>query len=348
MKRWCAACAAVLVLACDRSPTTPQPSPATQQPPPVQTIRFTRITVTGPQTIAPGETASYKAMGVMADGTMQDVTSQVIWRMTTSVASVQPTGSVTGTEPGEGVLIATLNGRPGSQIVIVVPSGTYRLMGTVAESGLPVAGAVVTVVEGVGAGKAAMTNNSGQYRLYGVGGNVRLQATKNEYVPSTGSVVVESHLSLNLDIRQTREQVIAGDYLLEFKAGKACNALPEDARQRRYTASVSQSGPRFTVALGGATFVVSAGLGNAFSGRVEPDRISFDLPDGYYYGLDGPAVVEALDDTRRLIFTGSGPMTRTPTGLAGNFNGTVWIESLQRSTLSRCPANDHQLVMTAR
>jgi hypothetical protein len=347
MNRWLVTVAAALVLACDHSPTTPQPSPVPTAPASAPIV-ISRIIVTGPQTIAPGETVSYKAVGQLLDGTMQDVTSQVTWRMTTSVASVQPTGSVTGTEPGEGVLVATLNGRSGSQIVIVVPSGTYRLIGTVAESGLPVTGAVVTVVEGVGAGKAALTNNSGQYRLYGVGGNVQLQATKNQYVSSTGSLVVESHLTLNLDIRQTREQVISGDYLLEFRAGKACTALPEEARQRRYTASVSQSGPRFSVALGGATFVVSAGLGNAFSGRVEPDRISFDLPDGYYYGLDGPAVVEALDDTRRLIFTGYGTMTRTPTGLAGTFNGTVWIESLQRSTLSRCAASDHQFVLTAR
>ncbi len=83
-------------------------------------------------TLAKGTTQQMKATGTYSDGSIQDVTRQVVWSMATpSIASVSNAsgeqGLVTGLSPGETTLTATLLSRTAKTTVTVTPATLTRL-----------------------------------------------------------------------------------------------------------------------------------------------------------------------------------------------------------------------------
>src|SRR6516164_4743883 len=124
-----------------------------------------KLTITGPYAIAPGQTVSLVATASLSDGTTQDDTRKVAWSaFPTSVLSItRDTGVATALAAGDVTIAATFEmGGPGRQAQItrtVEPPNTYRLTGTVLESQLPVQGAIVSVVSGIGAGLSTTTDD---------------------------------------------------------------------------------------------------------------------------------------------------------------------------------------------
>ena len=69
--------------------------------------------------IASGQSKKLSALGTYADGTSLDVTNQATWSSSTSAASVDSTGLVTGSSAGASTITATIGSKTGSAIATV-------------------------------------------------------------------------------------------------------------------------------------------------------------------------------------------------------------------------------------
>ena len=69
--------------------------------------------------IASGQSKKLSALGTYADGTSLDVTSQATWSSSTSAASVDSTGLVTGSSAGTSTITATIGSKTGTAVATV-------------------------------------------------------------------------------------------------------------------------------------------------------------------------------------------------------------------------------------
>jgi len=322
-------------------------TPTAPASPPSSPKIVNSLQVLGPASVAPGASAQLSAIATYADGSTGDVTAIARWNSSDpQVLSISTSGVATGIKGGEIRAQAVYASRGSSTLTIrVLPAGTYRLSGTLTEAGLPVGGATVVVTAGQGTGLSTTSDGGGGYQLYGVAGTVEVQVSKAAYISQSRTLVVTGDAVASFQLATVSPEVsIAGAYALDFRAG-ACPALPANLTERRYTAVITQDAQRPTVVvtLGGATFAMNGGTGNSFSGRVEPDRITFLLRgvDYYYGGLFPPFdLAEAFDDGRFLIIDGSMSVTRTGSSLAGTLEGSISLTSdltgFSRSILGKC------------
>jgi len=245
--------------------------------------------------------------------------------------------------------------------VMVIPDGTYRLIGKVQEVGLPVAGATVSVVSGTGTGLTSTTDSQGTYRLYGVAGAGQVQVTKPGYDPVTNSFSVTTDDVLDFpNMSETGgPPQVAGMYSLSIVAAGDCRVstgvapLDPAYRNRTYTAAVTESGPNVQVTLSGANFLVQNGFGNQFAGRVSPGHASFTLRDSggyayyYYYTVGQPQVIEQLAGNNVLSFWGTADATLSAAGLTGSFAGNIVVyDKSAMKVLQSCISGRHQFTMT--
>lgn len=300
-------------------------------PTPIQTgPTVGALTISGPATIAPGATAQFTASARMSDGSTQDYTTKVAWRSNSvPILTINGAGQATGQAGGETQVQAILPTLRVSANVMVIPAGTYRLIGNVTESGWPVSKATVAVTSGVGTGLSAVTDFNGAYRLYGVAGPIDLTVTKDGYTPVVQPVVVDTMGVMDIPVVQTNTRNLAGTYALTIAMSGTCSVFPpmvplsDDLKQRHYTATITETGPAFRVDLTGADFVVKDGLGSGFSGRIEPAQITFTIGDGYYTPY--PDIVESLNDSTILTVIGGGTLTTSSGDLVGSMSGGIYV-----------------------
>jgi hypothetical protein len=232
--------------------------------------------------------------------------------------------------------------------VTVVPPGTFRLAGLVLESQLPVQGATVKVIDGVGAGLSTLTDYGGLYRFYGVAGQVTVSVTKPGYVDLVKTTNVSQNTALDFpDAQQVSLVGLAGTYTLTLTAASSCSTqpfsgippLPDEARQPRiYTATITQNGPALSVVLGGAVFTGTT----TFTGREAPDAVQFDIGDFYYYYVYG--IDERLPSGETFSFLGSVSMGRSD--LSGLLNGKIDLLSPSHAYLGECRSSEHRFSLT--
>jgi hypothetical protein len=348
---------AAVVLACHN------PNSGTPVPTPTPTpVTVASIKLNGPTRFAPTSSPTFTVAARMSDGTSQDYTSKVQWNAygiygpTPIVMS--SSGGVTVRSSGEATIQARFGNLTSSLNAMVIPDGTYRLVGTVNEAGLPVTSATVSVVTGTGSGLAATTDYQGQYRLYGVAGPVQVQVSKLGYdaVTNTATISTDDVLDFPNMSETGGPPTIAGTYSLSIVAAGDCHVintppLATPYRNRTYTAVVTESGPVVTVTLSGANFVIANGRGNKFAGRVTPGHVSFTLGDTgsyayyYYYTVGSPDVVEQLDANSFLSFWGTVDAPLSPAVIAGSFYGNIVTYTGTKLTES-CASNHHQFTMT--
>jgi hypothetical protein len=350
---------AAIVLACGKGP----PGGPSGPPPPALKV----LTISGPARIAPAGTQQLEAVAQMADGTTQSYTSKVQWLGTNPfVLSLTSGGLLTARAVGEASVFANFGTIRATMNVTVIPTGTYRLAGMVRELGLPLIGATVKVTSGVGASLSTSTDNTGQYRLYGVAGAVEIQVTKAGYTPVTKSINVGADDLLDFPdlVQAASAPQLAGTYTLTLSAADGCrisprNApVPAEAKTRTYTAVVTQDGPRLLVTLSGANFLVQNGKGNAFEGRVEPDGVSFNLRTlggyayyyyySYYTGI--PDLAEKLSTGDYVAFLGKVSAKSSAAGVTGQLQGTEMLFAVgptgTTSIRMTCDSNHHQFSLT--
>lgn len=346
-----------VVASCDKSPTRPsvQP-PGTPNAPPAVTV--VRIEIIAPASIEPNASAQLTANAIKSDGSVENVTSQTQWTSTnTRVLQVSSAGIVSAGERGEANLNARYQNRNATARMMVLPSGTFRLNGQVTDSGFPLEGVTVAVIGGTGEGLTSLTGTTGDYVLYGVGGQVRLHAKKEGYVNRIEEVQVTENRALSFEMAFAGERRdLSGTYTLNLAAtGCASTPLPDSAQNRSYVAVVEQSGPQLTVRLSGADFIVTNGYGDHFSGFVSADgKVTFSIGDAYYYyyyygHFD---FVERLSPTSALLVNGIVNATSSPTLMSGALNGSILLAQGTTAPFTRysaqCYSRDHRFEMRRR
>ena len=289
--------------------------------------------------VAPGETAQFRAIAKFADGTTQDVTSEATWQTANdNFLSLSGPGLFTGQKPGEVSISAS---RPpfsrylSAHAVIVMAPDSYVLGGQVIESRDPLAvvnEAHLMVTSGPTAGQIAGTGFQG-YRFYGLTGPTRIQVSKDGYRTQEITVTVTDHQLFDIDLPLlTPRADVSGTYNLLLSAAADCGVglgdgqLPEEARERRYTAVVTQRGPELSVELSGGAFTEPMKSDRRISGRVEPRRVWFDLgwPE-MYWDSGPPLLVEKLTTGQLLVVSGLAVTSVSDGRVAGTLAGEFLV-----------------------
>ena len=340
---------ALAVTSCDKNPTSPAPPPT----PVPATSTLVRIMIAGAGSVEPGGSAQLSATAIKSDGSSEDVTSRTTWSSTNGgVVTVNSEGLLNGRARGESLVFGRYQTRSASLPVLVLPKDTFRLTGTVSDSGVGLAGATVMVIAGVGEGLTATTDGAGKFAFYGVAGTVRLHAKKDGYLNQIDEIQVAAHRSAEIAMSFAGERrSLAGTYSLTITTKGQCSgtAFPPDARTRTYLATIDQNGARLSVTLSGADFIVTNGIGNHFDGDLLGDRVVFRFGYGYYYYyVSEDAVIERFPPTA-FVISGIVDATATSSRISGRMVG---VTGMSRSSVapfysltSFCYGADHQFEM---
>jgi hypothetical protein len=318
-----------LVAACD--------SPSSKLPAGPSSPTVASVIITGPDSIAPSQSAQFSAAVRLSDGTVKAPTSaaNLRWRVSNPFAQVSPFGLVRATQArGEFTVTAelTVSGqlRSSTKEIIVVPEGTYRLVGAVREAEFPTAsisGARLDVTPG---GLFATADSNGQYRLYGVPPEATVRVTASGYQPHEQILQLTSHSTQNFLLSLAGPRlVLTGNYTLAVDVVNSCpgsSPLPAELRHRTYDAVLTQTGPEVSVLLTEPRFRLNAqGKGNRFTGRVTDSGATFQLDTysyyygGFYYGSQTlyPGVAERLPNGTILVVEGTAVTSGSAAGLSG-------------------------------
>jgi hypothetical protein len=322
--------------------------------------------ITGPASIAPGQSAQFTAIVRLGDGITKTLTG-VVWRSTnTALLQVTSAGvAVAGSGMGDVTLQADVPVERGtarvSREVVILPDGTYRLVGSVlANEVLTVAGARLDVTPG---SAFATTDFAGNYKLYGVPADASIRIVRDGYQPFEQSVHLTEHATKSFVLTPTNPSVhlvIASASIVAIDTAPGCSALPEDLQHRNYQATVSRfelTDAFVQVTLTEPRFSIKNGLGNHFYGRVETGGADFDISGffsrSYYRGLlyyYYPDVVERLSDGTILLVAGSVTTTGTAAGLSGRLDGELshYSSFPNGVLLGTCVSKSHQFALTPR
>jgi hypothetical protein len=191
----------MVVAACtSKGPTGPSPAPLDLSPRP----RLEGVRVTGPDRMAPGESAQFTATLRYSDGSTRDVTDDAGWyTLQPEVVSVSSTGLATAnsrirfpatdsSEVHAYIFTRAFNegvtSKGGMKDTFVMPPGTYRLGGEVRDGGEPARAFLVQITAGLGAGTAIercdIQGKCGGFVFYGVAGPTEIRVTKVGYQPA--------------------------------------------------------------------------------------------------------------------------------------------------------------------
>jgi hypothetical protein len=303
-----------------------------------------RIELTAPDSIPPGESVQLTATVFRADGSTEDVTRQAQWSSThTGVLRVAADGVATAVNNGEASISVRYQGRIAAKNVLAVPTGTFKLTGTVREDGSPIGGVRLTVVSGLGTGLTGLTADNGSFGLFGVGGVVRIELTKAGYVRNLEEVTVTANARHDIAIVAERERRdLRGTYALSVTAEcgpGSRGVLPEAVRRRIYTATVTQTGPTLMVQLAGDL------RGKTFFGVVDPnDDVRFNLLEEDFYYDDLPAIIEQLEPGVELQIGGVVGATATSTRIEGTLTGYIRVVGRVAAQFSNCQGT-HRFLM---
>jgi hypothetical protein len=353
-----AAVIGVLVVSCDRNPTSPTPS-VTQAPTP-QAATVVRVEVVGPSSVEPGTSAQFTANAIKSDGTVENVTAAAQWTALGPVFRIESPGVVRAVNRGESTITARYQSRTGSTRVFSLPAGTFRLSGTVTDTGVPLGGVTVAVIGGTGEGLTTTTTENGGYSLYGVAGQVRLHVKKDGYVNRIETVEVTGHRGLAIEMVVDGERRnLSGAYTLTLTAVCQSGLLPESAQRRSYDATVEQNGPNVKVRLSGATFVLTGGRGDSFAGTVlGGNRVVFTIGSfAYYYwysySINQFDIVERMDAVSDFTVLGTVNANTSDTGVSGMLGGTFMTGRASGSSAawqmgSNCSSSAHRFEMQRR
>ena len=355
MKRFKSGCVLLLMLAwaCDGgngSPTSPSPSQVT----------LLRIRVSGPATVAPGETAHYTATAEYSDGSSKDVTAGALWYPAYSESwdSVSRAGFVLSfTSPGvtaaglrgERNLFALYEGKRGMLNVLVLEPGTFKLSGVVSDSsGGSLDDVTVEVLSGTGKGLKATTNNIGQYVVYGLAGPVQLRTSADGFHAEMRDVIVTGNGGSEpfaLTPVETPADV-SGTWTLTVTASPRCRAgLPDTAQGRTYEVRLIQQGTTLQWRISSPT-LEHGDAGWDFRGSVLGSRVRLVFPEDSDEGeYTSPSLYDRLSPTEWFGFTGSAEGTITGQEIRLALNGSLTYRDQGARSFWYCRTTDHNVTL---
>jgi len=115
-------------------------TPSSVTVPPGVSLVFVSVTPSNPS-IADGATQQFAALGVLSDGTSQDITAAATWTSSsTTVATINASGLATGQNPGTTTITATLSGKSGTATLTVTSATLASVNVTPDTPSLPAGG----------------------------------------------------------------------------------------------------------------------------------------------------------------------------------------------------------------
>jgi hypothetical protein len=160
---------------------------------------------------------------------------------------------------------------------------------------------------------------------------VRLQAKVDGYFNRMEEIDVTDHRAFDFEmIPEQRRTDLRGSYKLTISRTACLSGTGAPPETRSYDATVAQDGPRLTVTLSGADFIVTGGRGNAFTGTFEgANRVTFAIGDVIYYYeyyFDRKYdLVERISNTSNLIISGKVTAGLTSKGILGTLAGAFMV-----------------------
>jgi hypothetical protein len=313
------------------------------------------LQIIGPASIAPGRSVQYTAQMRMSDGTVKSSANalNVRWRTLSGAIQVDSSsGAVTaGANLGETVLTAELVSTPsvrGTREILILPDGTYRVIGAVREADAPTQPIVGALVQVPGTSISATTDFNGRYRLYGVPPTAEIRVTANGYVSAAQNVQLTDHATRDFNLALSGPRLsLNGPFMVTIDVTGGCSsnpALASSLHHRTYEATVTTTGPVVSVQLTEPRFRVSGARGNRFTGRADALGVTFtlDSPYYYYYYLIHPSILEQLSNNTYLVAYGTAVTSPTSSGLSGPITGGEVVNfdsnfpGFNTRTLGRC------------
>lgn len=340
------------VAACGDPPTGPSRTPPTPPPPPPNAV--TNLRIEGPATIPPESSAQFRLVATFSNGTTADVESQATWTSdNTSVLSFSPGGlAKTGTR-GEVHISARFQTQSRQAHLFVLEDGTFRVGGNVRESGSGLPGARVEVISGTGTGQSTTTTSSGSYALYGLAGDVVLEASLNGFEKTRQTLVVTAHSNLFFELQPSGPPTdLRGDWRLTLSASPGCGVIvPPEAVTRSYMVTIAQAGTALQLQVNSPPTLTSF---MTITGRAINQTVTISLPfdDFYYsfYGIKFYALVETLGPGRLLALAGTARGDRLRDEITGTFDGEFaqYRQESFGAVFNRefsCQRNDHSFLL---
>jgi hypothetical protein len=188
---------AVVTAACsDASPTRPGRAPLGSG-----SAAPARIELMTPETVTPGTTAPVALMAYFEDGSVRDVTGEASYASSnTGVLAFVAPGRLSAAALGEATISVTYVGLCVARLMFSLPTGTFRLIGTVTDAGIAVERAEVRVLSGAGRGLSTLTTAGGEYRLYGVAGDTRIEIRRDQHAIYAETIDIGEHTQHNVDL----------------------------------------------------------------------------------------------------------------------------------------------------
>ena len=307
-----------LAASCDNTPTRPSEVPP----------RITRVDIVAPSSLAPGGTTQLRLIARRSDGSAEDVTATARFSSSNrDVLAISPDGIATALNIGESVVGAATNLLYSTREVVVVPDGTFRVVGQVVEEDTPslAVGGVRVEADGV---SPVSTNLDGRYRLYGVPGHGRMRVSKNGYVTKELTLALSDHHTENVTLALAGPRLdVAGIYQLTIEAAPQCRGqIPDPLLTRQYAAAITQSGTAIQIRLSGANFVLAD-----LAARIDQTGIALDfVNEPIMYGhceASYAQFIEKIDDTTYVVIHGLARLLPAGAGFVGTLQGSSAIYS---------------------
>ena len=300
-----------LIVACDNPNSTNPTSPSAP--------RIVGVELVGPDTIAPGAAAQYRADVRLSDGSRKAAApGSSVWSFDSQFIRVDASGVATTQQRlGDTTLRVTVQGSPivSSKEITIVPEGTFRVIGRVVDAEFPSTPVPSARVQAIPGEIETTTDVRGDYRLYGVPANVTIRASQQGYLDVEHRLQLAAHGTQDFRMPASGERLtLSGDYTLEIDASSCTGfrPLPASLRVRQYDAVLTQNGNNVDVFLPGSRFKTnSIGRGNRFNGQITGPRATFrlDFFQWYYYSFyipfGYPNVAEQLPDGSILVPEGT-------------------------------------------
>ena len=353
MKRFKSSCVLLMMLAwaCDGgngSPTSPSE------------VTLLGIRVSGPATVAPGETAHYTATAEYSDGSSKDVTAGALWSPTYSetwdpvsragfALSFTSPGVTAAGIRGERNLFARYEGKRGMLNVLVLEPGTFKLSGVVTDSsGGSLDDVTVEVLSGTGKGLKTTTNYIGQFGLYGVAGPVQLRTSADGFHAEMREVVVtgnEGSEPFALTPVETPAD-ISGAWTMTVRSSTKCrDGLPDIAQGRTYEMRLTQQGTTLQWRISSPT-LENRNASYSFGNTILGSRVRLEFPADTDVGeYTSPDIYDRLSPTELFGFTGTaeGAITGPEIRLALNGSLTYWSD--RAGSFWYCRTTDHSVTL---
>src|SRR5262245_49492118 len=158
-----------------------------------------------------------------------------------------------------------------------------------------------------------------------------------------------------------QQRSVSGVYTWTMTAASGCGigagdgSLPEEARERRYTASVTQSDAGLSIQLSGADFAEPMAVDRRISGRLEPTRAVFNLfwGDSWTDTLGPAQIAETLSTGETLVIDGVAQGGISDGRIAGVLSAGFYVyprgvlPTVGTIPTARCFSTQHQFVMSA-